>query len=356
MKREVLYYPSFVPPKQWLKDSLLYFDRVRSIIPSDQLDGNLTDDLKLLIDNDLYKPISQLDLLGDGNIYHKISEEFADRRRAMGMFEVFPLVHVSSMKFPENLRQQFRDEGFAYSADWFELPLPLANLYMSILASSIASHDWLSDLVPSTDRPEAILSGFSTVENRNFPNRISISKGGETITTQNSNDDDVRARRVGLVLENYFKHVRPDVTFDQLAKFRRDHHDELAAFRVLIDGQVKEISSATTDDQLRSALARISDQTVKEKASFNRIVDEVTDAHKQNLFKAILDWRSPATIGTVLGLAGFATVGPVSLAGAIAGVAATMYNVTVDYRRLENKRNADPLCYLYSARSEGILD
>jgi hypothetical protein len=60
MERILLYYPSInIPDGNWLRNSLLYTDKVSSIIPFiDMNDERLNDDMKILFDEGQYQPIS----------------------------------------------------------------------------------------------------------------------------------------------------------------------------------------------------------------------------------------------------------------------------------------------------------
>lgn len=70
-KRSILYYPTInIPTNSWLRNSLLYWDEVSSIVPQDYNHNKLiklSSDIEFLMKEELFKPIRPDRLIYDGN-------------------------------------------------------------------------------------------------------------------------------------------------------------------------------------------------------------------------------------------------------------------------------------------------
>ena len=77
MERILLYYPTIeFPQKAWIRQAILYSDKVSSIIPFGN-DSELPDSLKDLLDNGEYKPIFIEKQINDSyDDFRQFSKEF----------------------------------------------------------------------------------------------------------------------------------------------------------------------------------------------------------------------------------------------------------------------------------------
>jgi hypothetical protein len=78
MKRSILYYPTInIPTNSWLRNSLLYWDEISSIVPQDYDDNNLiklSSDIEYLIKKGLFRPIRPDQLLRENDNWEAMND------------------------------------------------------------------------------------------------------------------------------------------------------------------------------------------------------------------------------------------------------------------------------------------
>src|SRR5260370_32980405 len=80
MSRTLLYYPTFeLPSDQWLKDSLLYWDQVGSIVPERFARSVVTRDLRYLSEEGIYRRFDPTTALKNYAASLELAEEFKQR-------------------------------------------------------------------------------------------------------------------------------------------------------------------------------------------------------------------------------------------------------------------------------------
>src|SRR6187402_3203467 len=129
MERTLLYYPTIdIPDMKWLYSSLLYSDKVSSIVPfSDSGDKRFPKLLKYLIDENQYKPIFIEKLLS------RSSNDFYE-------FENFFIKTTSSQEFQSALNNE---KSLSYKN--------YDTLYGGKMTNNIAQHLKASNLIKKKD-------------------------------------------------------------------------------------------------------------------------------------------------------------------------------------------------------------
>jgi hypothetical protein len=83
--RTVLYYPTIkVPEGKWLKQALLYWDNVASIVPYDY-DGNVsipfTSEIEFLLDEKIFKPVRPEKLFNRRTLVRDFKDKLKDYQK-----------------------------------------------------------------------------------------------------------------------------------------------------------------------------------------------------------------------------------------------------------------------------------
>lgn len=179
MERILLYYPAInIPAGNWLRNCLLYTDKVASIVPFvDMEDRRVDSDTKLLYDNELYKPISVFSNLNPSHKeFNKFQENFINTieskefKNYHKVIKEYPWGQDSGMTdytmYAEKLSYEIVDflneRNLLKRGDYGVMTVEKnsAIIYMSMLADYLASIS--NDLItPSTDEPEFEKSHFN---------------------------------------------------------------------------------------------------------------------------------------------------------------------------------------------------
>lgn len=250
-KRTVLYYPDIAfPNQQWIRQTILYWDELGSIVP-EQLWNELQcyqykdAEINQLNDLGLYRPFFPDDLRrkGGSSLQDQFYDEFFQRLDYFDHNHTFqdnepcyPIFESKEMR--AHLFDDLKQRGLAtrkykgaiavsnVNQSIIYLEMSTADIYMSLLAEYLAGND-TNITIPYTDQRRSVDYAFGTLD----------STGG-------SNSAEI-----------FFDHVLPvpaeDVSLDTIIEFKEDHRSELLQFRKLIDSFQVEMQSITDPRSLR---------------------------------------------------------------------------------------------------------
>lgn len=229
MAQTILYYPNInIKDGQWLRNALLYWDNISSIVPYDNY-GNLSPELLFLQDVGIYEPIYPQNLF-----YSEFADDFCETIiRRISRYEkcqnnnfsrvdagkvrihkekiYAPALHtlIHYRKLPSELLSYFTDQKYIndYGSDgWMEIDEKIARIYMRTLAEfSIKCSD--KDIVLGTDK----------VENR------------REIYHSTKHSNDTQCCRLNII--NCLPQPSLNVSFEEIIDFKVRRADELNAFR-----------------------------------------------------------------------------------------------------------------------------
>lgn len=220
MANTALYFPYINPPPDaWTTRSILYWDRIDSIIP---WNVELADSTKELIDEGLLTPVDWMNVVEVGC---EIADEFvrfihktAFRTRPGNDWQLrFRPVLIHTMKMPHKISEALCETGLGSekSYDWWAVRPDIASAYMSTLAWCIAEKKRSGcDLL--TDR-SSTLNGFRLKSSEANPGgKLAVGKGREVLET---------------VLKDLFLVPKEWLPPREVRLFKEHFGDELQAFR-----------------------------------------------------------------------------------------------------------------------------
>ena len=364
LKRTILYYPTInIPSNDWLKNAVLYWDEVSSIVPYDwRHDPTITisQDIDLLEHEGLFRPIHPGQLMDSRQAWHAVqdmteefiatvnSEHFKNilKRRKLSLSRIHhekitkskltgkgARLHLDKtndriIDFLEQKKLAMRDKN---SWQWFRVEGTTALLYMSLLAKYIAA----------TDKQHTVVgTDLRIYEKLNFQQVAQ----GEGISVVNCN----------------FKGLIPSpartASMNDIIKFKRKRHDNLIANRrFLLDVQTK-LSAATSNDEVKGILVSAQEDLKKGLKDMKAVFKDSKINMVVKSLKSILNIRSSTAItgGAVFLNEKFEVTGLPAWVKASAIAAAGIIDVTSGYlearnQRREYKRNS-PFSYLYHAQ------
>lgn len=229
MAQTILYYPNInIKDGQWLRNALLYWDNISSIVPYDNY-GDLSPELLFLQNSGIYEPIYPQDLF-----YSEYADEFCKAtvkrisKYANGNDKKFSMVNAKKVrvhkekiyapalhtlihyrKLPPELLEYFTDKKYIndYNTDgWMEIDAKIAKIYMRTLAEySIKCSD--KDIVLGTDK---------------------VANSQEIYRSTKHRQD---TQCCYLNITNCLPQPSTNVSFEEIIDFKLRRADELNAFR-----------------------------------------------------------------------------------------------------------------------------
>lgn len=347
-KDTILYYPTIkIPSGSWLRQAVLYWDEVGSIVPrayddwaDDQAIARYSGDIQYLHDQGAFRPFNPEVMLKSGEVRRALFRELDDAIDAREFRRMLPkrsdrryTANVYKQKMTDGVFERLKNKGLAKDpdrhGDLYHFEPTAAKLYMSLLAKHFAQFD--ADTTATGTDKEAYL----------------------TVSHRAGRDE--RSEPVGYAkLRNVLLVPGPDVSFKKIIKFRRKYRPELLKFRRTIGSFSKQYDATDQDDRedfMRDFARKVERDTLR----LGRAMRGSRWSLAIRTFKAF--WK--ASPPKLLGLAGAAlgvAATPLSVPIALAfGTAVTgAIDAGIEYFKAEHERNAkfeaSPFSYLYLAQ------
>ncbi|WP_269235017.1 DUF6236 family protein [Flavobacterium flavigenum] len=349
MERILLYYPSInIPDGNWLRNSLLYTDKVASIFPFENIeDERVNDETKALYDEGLYKPISafkefkpsdkELETFETNFIDTLNSEEFQklqniyqryNRQKNLGFGDYAMYVN----KLTENISDYLRHTN-RLRFDYYEevrVEKFSAIIYMSMLADYLACVN--KDLViPSTDQQEFERLAFQLADNKILTHRIQ--------------------------LDNCLPTPSPATSIKDIIKFKKKRKFELLQFREVLDKVESEINSTDNLADRKLKLIQFHEKIQKELIEIKKLLGDSKLDFALNCFSSLLDFKQKEVAGTAtgLGLASAGLAASMPFVGLGAGALILSGTLVSSYKKINRQVESNSSSYLYFAQQAGIL-
>ena len=189
MERILLYYPTTnIPDGAWVRNSLLYTDKVSSILPYDLGSDHVTDLTKLLSDDGLYHPIYISDVL---NSYNPEYKNFEDTFIETIESEAFKKIKTDSLeyysentsnyemfknKFTSKIIQYLSAKQLLEDRPWGEVAVEknAAAIYLGMLVDYLARINNENLIIPSTDEQEFEKLTYQIADKKILTHRIQL--------------------------------------------------------------------------------------------------------------------------------------------------------------------------------------
>jgi hypothetical protein len=349
MERVLLYYPAInIPNGTWLKNSLLYTDKVASIFPFESLDDpRLTDDTKLLHDEGLYKPIYVFDHLNH-------------RDKELKMFEQNYLATISSNEFKQ-IQNKVQSYGGQHDLGLHDYQLYVTKLTYNVL-EYLRKHDLVQDenyFEVKLDKTSAIvymsmLADYLARINKDLVIPSTDEQEFERLAYQLS-DNKVPTFR--LQFDDCLPTPSPDATIRDIVKFKKKRKQELLHFREILDKVEYEVNSAQSDQERKLKLVQFGEHVQKELIEIKRLMGDSKLQYLLNGFSSLLDFKQKELIGTIssLGAVSAGVVEKLPFAGFGLGAILLTATLVSSYKKIDRQVASNSLSYIYYAQKTGIL-
>lgn len=247
MENNILYFPYInLPNNRWSIKSILYWDTVGTIVPSDYLHNpkGLTDFMKEAVQT--------------GHIIQHFTSDYENiqqevDQKILGIIENFSFAILESQNnFAKGLTSRIHSQKFSWQffkelerlkvakreGRWYQVENKIAAMMMTSLATSLARE---LDHIASTDSPVYIQEGNLVGLTKNNPNRIR-----------------------SYILNEIMPYPR-EVELSKLIKFKEKYYDQLNRFRLLVDETVWTLNGITDEKNRKNLLNTKMEQIIDRK-------------------------------------------------------------------------------------------
>ena len=342
MERTLLYYPTIdIPNMKWLYSSILYADKVSSIVPFyDINDNRFPDLLKYLVEKEQYKPIFIRRLL---NAYNDEFEEFEEIfisttsseefKRTLNNDKSLSYQHYDTLyggKMTYRINQYMRETGLIKSTngDVYVTDEIVSLFYMSLLARYVTKIIKDDFIIPSTD-----------------------DKRYQDISFSSSNQ---KEPAMNFILENCLPTPVENTPLEKIIDFKKARRDELLEFRKYLSKVQEKIRKATEEQEIKEIQIDTKENIEKAINDLSRLCKENSIKTFFTSFESLLKLDSPKLFQT-LTVTGAITTPINPVIGAVAGLIGVSGGIASSY--FSNKREIDKseLAYLFKAKQEGLI-
>ena len=351
MAQTILYYPKInIHDGSWLRNAILYWDEVSSIVPYENY-LDFSPELLYLQELGVYKAVYPQELF-----FSEFAEDFCDsivkrisaydrsRERTFGngiqnarvrvhKNKIYaPVLHelIHCRKLPPQLLDYFEDKRFIndYNTDgWMEIDSKIAQIYMRTLAEySIKCSG--KDIVLGTDTSTHSREIYSSSRNR----------------------VDLQTQCCKINIENCLPQPSMDVSFEDILEFKNRRKDELNAFRAKIRELETNIYKADSPELIRH---------------YETQFIEGWQQCCQDFHKALKDSRITFLLSSLVSLVGIPFVGQLLSQGTNPIVSSVIQNTApiinigigyFDYRNKISPAKTDGgFSYIIKANKDGII-
>lgn len=369
MEKVLLYYPSMnLPNLNWVKNSLLYTDKISTILPYSEKkykDGKydflINDDFKLLFDENVYTPIYAEDQIKSSKFdLAKFEQDFLDRMRT----KYYNFRYGSP--YGLNLRMMYSDY---FNNERVEARLGVGDL--SWIVESLTPNIWghlkgeglLDDLkyqkmyridkIASVLYTSMLAEAFATTSTN-----LLIPTTDMEIYEKFSYESGLSAKQTyKLLLNNCLPAPKTHVDIKRIIDFREKYKLELFQFRQTLHQVEKDIRNAESEEEQKYILVKFSEQLYIQVELMKRLLGESKIQFFLNSIGSLLDFKQKEIIGT-LGTMGVASIGMVShlpTLGLTGGAIILCGTLVSTYKRSKREINSNCLSYIYHAQKENII-
>jgi hypothetical protein len=359
LKKTALYYPEIaIPSAKWLRQAILFFDEIASIVPAsielwthkqvEQLAQHdepipqfelVSEEIDFLAKNGHYRPIRPSAIIEFDSferaaledefmsafVSNQFQSELGDKAARIcdtpvhfekATPEMIDMLLAEGLVKPDNERQ------------WFNFERSTANLYMTLLAKYLARNDW-QNTVPCTsgDRSEYTSLAFRS--------------GDASMGTCSAN----------VLIKNALPCPAENTPLMTILNFKDKRKDELLSFRTEIAALESKIATANSTDEIKQCVQQFTDEKNKALSNLNRSFSEAfVDGTLQSL-RSLTRLGSPTLwLSMAASVQGMNAITQLPLSATLTGAAVTgsiEVGVTFISRMQQRKREFRDSAFAY---------
>lgn len=337
MKRTILYYPTIqIKSSKWIKQTILYWDCIGSIVPYDFLIPKYCrEDMLILHDHDAYRAYHPEEVVRHKN--NELAQEFEVIRKSPE-FQSLKSEHVFEKrdfriylpKVGDDLAELLLSSGAVDREDeWLLFTQREGMLYMSLLAKYLSDKDQHSSTIPGTD-----WGGYQTLA-------YAIPSSGTLIPT------------LSLKIHKVLPMPREDVSLKEILAFKEKRRDELLEFRKLILDVQKQLQTAETVSEIQSHLVSFSENIELGVSNIQRLAEEYKVSTVLGSIESVFSMSLPDVVSLAAGAALNPTLAAVGMVGS--GTVKVSKYLIDKVNENRHRLTKDGYSYVYYLQEEGII-
>lgn len=351
MPQSILYYPTIdIQDGTWLRNAVLYWDTISSIVPYGNYD-DFSPEVQYLAEQEIYEPIFPQELF-----FSEHAEDFANtviqrlkpyvggiRMNRKRGFAVPPMrIHrkkiyapglrelIHYRKIPPNLLSYFERNhliNVASRGDWLEMDERAALIYMRTLAEFSVRHLG-DDMVVGTDKVSAQRELYYKQWR---PNQVCIS----------------------LLLDHCLPRPAPDVSLEDLVAFKQEHRLELQELWQKIRDFELQLAHCESMDEVQLHAAQFRESWEIELQEFSRMVRRERTAFVLGSLTSLIE--VPVVADFFVQAMQTPPLAAIPMLGGLASI--NIGQKFVEYRnKINERRSSAGFAYIIRGQRAGIIE
>ncbi len=333
MKRTILYYPNIaIENPQWLRQSVLYWDEVGSIVPRRQVEKTLNiRGIRELYENGVYRPFTPDHYVSKN---HAVAKEFMSyipffTKVTAGIKAKTSLIYES--KILPDLADLLIDRDFAQRfQNQLLMDERLSMLYMSLLAKHMSNDDETALTIPGTDLP-AYLDLLFPKTQRGIPG-------------------------LNLTLRDILPVPTEAVSISKILRFKEKYKDELFKLRAVLYEHQDNLKKATEKSEVLDLSGRFVEFIQVELSSLGKALHGDRLEFRLGTLSNLFALATPSLVANAIQGLPDQTKLTISVAGTIFSGAVIMGQHFVSaHNKKQERLRSNSFSYLYLAKQKGII-
>lgn len=350
MKRRILYYPTInITDGIWLRNALLYWDEVSSIMPYHVDDFEISPEIQYLMDTDYYIPTRPEDIMYSdqyGEFIDELKSKIDSYNPRLHKMANFSSIHRSKIESaPYQLHESkisgdilpiLREKSeilISENEQWIYIEEELSNIYMAVLAKFLAAINH-EDTVIGSDKQS---------------NEDYVYKTKKTRSQYNNRQPFLNYQCSMLPVPNM------NTSIEEIIDFKRRRADELLHFRQILTEFEEKLSNSNDIVEVKSLCIEFEEKLAMRANDIHRVMKECRWNLKPVLMNAMVGISLPGILNTIEMFGA-----PINSTQKGMGIAAgTALSIYLSFKEVGNIRKTEladnPYSYIYHARMENIL-
>ncbi|MGN7397812.1 hypothetical protein C6W19_18180 [Bacillus sp. RJGP41] len=275
-----LYYPSMaLPNDMWLRSTLLYSDKIASIVPSD-IQRSLKDQIKFLEDENEFEMLTPESFFENFKKSSDFETEVIEYFNSKMYQEITKkpstnaITEFHNSKFSYQIMNTLRKHSFLKDIDdmWSELPHYIGTIYMGILAKYMAQE---KNYIPTTNlisNQDLVYKSISE-ENEIQAGELLLIEALPTPTIENS--------------------------LESIITFKKQRKNELYRFRTILRNYTTKISQSETEQDIFNHIQEFKEEVELGLYDISRLLTERKISFRLNSLNTLIHLKNPALLGTL---------------------------------------------------------
>lgn len=342
-KNTILYYPSIrIEDGAWLRNAILYWDKVASIVPGFSYDEGNSIEVEYLKNAEIYEPVYPADMQDDERLCKEFCKQVKknlEQRRHFSDKQRTSRVHIDKMamsnenivhieKTPGSILDYLLEEGIAKrncDGPWINMSERDANIYMATLAKYLAKIHKNTEI--GTDDSTKFL----------FP-----------YVTQRSKNEFDKQVYLNIAMQNILPMPNENTSIQDIIDFRNQYKSQLSFFRRRIDMFQWSLSICKSVEEIQDRTEAFRLEIEKDIVEIEELMCSNGIRKRRNAIKALIPIGAEAG-ADILGLMG--TISPMQsiIANIAIGISAHIFCTEKESQVAEDK------AYLFYARKNGMI-